>query len=65
MLSRSKLNNIETLISQALVDLEITHEEYKTIINEEENYRSPKENIRMMRSDDQLNEEESKRIGNI
>ena len=28
----SKLNSIETLISQALVNLEISHEELKTII---------------------------------
>ena len=33
MLARSKLNSIETLISQALIDLEISHEEYKTINN--------------------------------
>ena len=34
MLSKlnSKLNSIETLISQALIDLEISHEELKTII---------------------------------
>ena len=51
MLVRSKLNSIETLISQALTDLEISHEEYKTIINEEENYRRLKENIRMMKSE--------------
>ena len=28
----SKLNSIETLISQALIELEISHEELKTII---------------------------------
>ena len=39
MLAQSKLNSIETLIYQALIDLEISHEEYKSIINEEENYR--------------------------
>ena len=50
MLAKSKLNNIEKLISQALIDLEISHEEYKSIINEEKNYRRVKENIRMMKS---------------
>ena len=35
MLAKSKLNSIETLISQALIDLEISHEEVKTIVNEE------------------------------
>ena len=56
MLAKSKLNSIETLISQALIDLEISHEVYKSIINEEENYRKLKENIRMMKSDDEKDE---------
>ena len=34
MLAKSKLNSIETLISQALIYLEISHEEFKTIVNE-------------------------------
>ena len=34
MLTKSKLNSIETLISQALIDLEISHEEFRTIVNE-------------------------------
>ena len=50
MLAKGKLNSIETLISQALMDLEISHAEYKTIINEEENYRRLKENIIMMKA---------------
>ena len=37
MLAKSKLNSIETLISQALIDLEISHEEFKAIVSEEEN----------------------------
>ena len=32
MLAKSRSNNIEILLSQALVDLEISHEEFKTII---------------------------------
>ena len=34
MLAKTWLNNIETLRSQALIDLEISHEEFKTIVNE-------------------------------
>ena len=49
MLAKNKLNSIEILIPQALIDLEISHEEYKSIINEEENYRRLKGNIRMMK----------------
>ena len=29
MLAKSKLNSIETLMSQTLIDLEISHEEFK------------------------------------
>ena len=32
MLAKSKLNSIETLISQALIDMEINHEEFITIL---------------------------------
>ena len=49
MLARSKLNSIETLISQALIDSDISHEEYTTIINEEDKCRRLKEDIRLMR----------------
>ena len=36
MLHKSKLNSIETLMSQALIDLYIRNEEFKTIVNEKE-----------------------------
>ena len=42
MLAKSKLNSIETLISQALTDLEIRHKEFKTIVNEKEKYEDMK-----------------------
>ena len=35
VLAKSKLNSIETLVSQALADMEISHEEYVTILNAE------------------------------
>ena len=34
MLSKSKLDSIETLVSQALSDIEISHEEFNVIIRE-------------------------------
>ena len=46
MLAKSKFNSIETLISQALIDLEISHEEFKTIDKEKEKYEKMKENLR-------------------
>ena len=46
MLAKSKLNSIETLMSQALIDLDISHEEFKTIVNDKEKYEEMKESIR-------------------
>ena len=42
MFTKSKLNNIETLISQVLIDLEISHNEVKTIVNEKGKYERMK-----------------------
>ena len=50
MLAKNELNNIETLISQALTDSEISHKEFKVIVDEKEEYGKMKENIRMMKS---------------
>ena len=43
MLTKSKLNSIETLISQALIDMEISHEEFITILKEKDKYEKLKE----------------------
>ena len=48
MLARSKLNSIESKISEALINNEISHEDFMTIINEEKNYRELKESIILM-----------------
>ena len=50
MLAGSKLNSIESKISEALIKNEISHEDFMTIINEEINYRELKESIIMMES---------------
>ena len=50
MLARSKSNSIESKISEALINNEISHEDFTTIINEEKKYRELKESIRMMNS---------------
>ena len=55
MLAKSKLNSIETLISEVLIDLEISHEEF-TIVNEKEKYEKIKESIRMTKITDKLDE---------
>ena len=49
MLARSKLNIIESKISEALINNQISHEGFMTIINEERSYRELKDSIRMMK----------------
>ena len=56
-LARSKLNIIENLISQALIDFEITHEEFSKIIYEKNNYERTIDNIKSVKSVDDLNKE--------
>ena len=46
MLAKSKLNSIETLISRASIDMEISHEEHIAILKEEDKYEKMKENLR-------------------
>ena len=46
MLAKSKLNSIETLISQALIDMDISHEKFVTILNEKNKYKKVKDNLR-------------------
>ena len=46
MLTKSKLNSIDTLISQALVDMDISHEEFITILTEKDRYEMMKDNLR-------------------
>ena len=68
MLTRSKLNSIESKIYEALMNNEISHEDFMTIINEEKKYRELKESMRMVNSqrsdDEKINLiEEGKQIG--
>ena len=46
MLAKSKLDSIETLIAQALFDMEMSHEEFNAIIREKQKYKRMKENLR-------------------
>ena len=46
ILSKSKLSSIETLTSQALIDIEINREEFIVIFKEKDKYQKMKENLR-------------------
>ena len=50
MLARTKLNSIERKITEALINNEISHEDFMAIINEQKKYQESKETIRMMNS---------------
>ena len=56
-LARSKLNIIENLISQALIEFDISHEEFSKIIYEKNNYEQIIDNIRSVKSINDLNKE--------
>ena len=51
MIANTKLKRIQTLMSN---DLDIGHEEFKTIVNEKEMYEQMKENITNIKSADEL-----------
>ena len=46
MLAKSKLHSVETLISQALIDMEISHKDSVTILKEKDKYEKMKEDLR-------------------
>ena len=46
MLAKSKLISTDTLVSQALIDMEISHKEFVTILNERNKYEKMKENLK-------------------
>ena len=46
ILAKNKLNSIEALISQALIDMEINHKEFITILKEKDKYEKMKHNLR-------------------
>ena len=56
-LARSKLNIMENLISQALIDFDISHEEFSKIIYEKNNYEQIRDSIRSAKSINDLNKE--------
>ena len=62
MLAKSKFNSIETLISQALIDLDISHEEFITILNEKDKYERVKYNLISQNVDEK---QENVKLSNI
>ena len=46
MLAKRKLNSIETLISQALIEMDMAYEEFIRILKEKDKYENMKGNLR-------------------
>ena len=46
MLAKSKLNSFDTLTSQALIDMDISHDEFITILKEKDRHKMMKDNLR-------------------
>ena len=68
MLAKHKLDSIETLISQALIDMEVSHEELNAIINEKQKYERMRENVRNASEKDEnmkLNSVNSRKITSL
>ena len=63
MLAKSKLNSIKTLLSQALINLEISHEEFIAIYKEKDKYEKMKENVRNVR--EKLEKQEIMRLNSV
>ena len=54
MLAKIKLNSIELIISQALIDMEISHEGFATILNEKDKYEKMKDKLRSENEEDKI-----------
>ena len=57
MLAKDKINSIEILVSQALIDMEISREEFDTILKERDKFEKMKENFK--------NASENMRLNNV
>ena len=60
MLAKIKFNNIDTLISQALIDMDISHKEFITILKEKDRYEMMKDNLRNKNGESYENSVKSK-----
>ena len=68
MLAESKLDSIETLLTQALMDMEISHEQFNSIIREKQKYEMMKDNVRYVSENQEnmrLNSINSKEITSL
>ena len=65
MFSKSKLNSIETSVSQALIDMEKSHEEFITILKEKDKCEKMKENLRNVSECSSAEKQENMRLNSV
>ena len=65
MSAKSKLNSIETLVSQAQIDIEISHEEFITISKRKYKYEKMKENVRNVSERSFAEKQENMRLNSV
>ena len=63
MLAKSKLHSIENLISQTLIDMEISHEEFNAVIREKQEYERMKE--KTMKNKHASEKQENMRLNSV
>ena len=65
MLAKCKLNSIETLVSQSLINMEISHEEFNVIIRQKQKYEKMKENVRNVSERSSAKKQENMRLNSV
>ena len=65
MLARSKLDSIESLVSGALTDMDVSHEEYNTYLKEKDKYEKIKENVRNISEKLEEEKQENERLNSV
>ena len=65
MLAKSKLDSIVTLVSQALIDMEISHEKINAIIRDKQKYERLKENVRDVSESSSAKKQENMRLNSV
>ena len=60
-MAKSKLNSIETLVSQALINVQIRHEEFVSNLKERDKYEKMEGNLKTVSEDMRLNSDNSKK----
>ena len=65
MLAKSKLDSIETLVFQALIDMKLSHEELNAIIREKQKNERMKENMRNFSERSSSEKQENVRLKSV